>query len=303
MRLTKTSLMLSVGLGLILGACSEPSTATSPPSQDMGTLNLVELMDCTREQDATLLSAHRAGPRPGVPENSISAIRASLDDGVMFFEIDVTQSADGHLFLLHDRTLDRTTTGTGNAQDAQWEEISQLVLLDNDGNRTEETPPSLAEVLQELDGKGIAQLDLKGVSPEMIVDAVREAGAQDRVLIITYNTEQALAIHALAPEIMLSAGMRNADDLQTFRDAGVDLTKIVAWLGLGHGDPEFDQVLADQGIETSYADFRGENDPNFDYVSFAANGAEIISVDHVEAASSAINAGQIVNSLLSNCIQ
>lgn len=314
------SFLLTSALGLCaaLSACSEPAQTQNPvvdahapaaiehhsdnASEGASpSLTLADFMDCAREQNVTLISAHRAGPRAGIAENSLSAIAASSADGAYFFEIDVRQSADGTLFLLHDETLDRTTNGEGEASALTWEALSQLTLIDEEGQPTEDRIPTLAEALAALDGIGIAQLDIKGVDPEVIVANVREAGAEDRVLLISYTTEQALTLHHLAPEMMLSAGMRDEADLEAFKAGDVDLTRIVTWLGLGQGNREFDAHLAAEGIETSYADFRAENDADFDYVAFAHNGAEIISVDNVPAASAALETRSSLDNLLAHC--
>lgn len=314
------SFLLTSALGFCaaLSACSEPAQ-TQNPSSDIHAadttdshhgaasevaspeMTLADFMDCARQQSVTLISAHRAGPRAGVAENSLSAISASSADGAYFFEIDVRQSADGTLFLLHDDTLDRTTNGEGTASEQNWAELSQLTLVDNEGQATDDHIPTLAEALGALDGVGIAQLDIKGVDPDIIVAGVREAGAEDRVLLISYTIEQALTLHHLAPEMMLSAGMRDEADLEAFKAANVDLTRIVTWLGLGQGNPEFDAHLAAQGIETSYADFRAEQNADFDYVALAQNGAEIISVDNVPAASAALEARSTLDNLLAHC--
>ena len=45
------------------------------------------------------------------PENSIQAIQNCIDMGVDMVEIDIRKTKDGHLVLMHDRTIDRTTNG------------------------------------------------------------------------------------------------------------------------------------------------------------------------------------------------
>ena len=76
---------------------------------------------------------------------------------------------------------------------------------------------------------------------------------------------------------------------------------MVAWLGLGGGDPVLDKQLALLGIETSYGDFRAERDGTVDYERMARNGAELISVDNVPMASSALDAAASVLALRSTC--
>lgn len=76
---------------------------------------LPEFFDCLRESNAVVLAAHRGGPAPGIPENAIETMQRALTNGVYVFEVDVAESRDGVLFLMHDRSLGRTTTLNGPA--------------------------------------------------------------------------------------------------------------------------------------------------------------------------------------------
>ncbi len=69
--------------------------------------------------------AHR-GAGKLAPENTLAAFRLGASQGFRAFECDVKLSADGLPFLLHDDTLDRTTTGQGRAGDLAWTALSQL---------------------------------------------------------------------------------------------------------------------------------------------------------------------------------
>jgi glycerophosphoryl diester phosphodiesterase len=69
--------------------------------------------------------AHR-GAGKLAPENTLAAFRAGAAHGYRAFECDVKLSADGVPFLLHDTTLERTTSGIGSAGDRNWNELSLL---------------------------------------------------------------------------------------------------------------------------------------------------------------------------------
>ncbi len=69
--------------------------------------------------------AHR-GAGKLAPENTLAAFRLGASYGYRAFECDVKLSADGVPFLLHDATLQRTTSGHGRAADLAWSELSQL---------------------------------------------------------------------------------------------------------------------------------------------------------------------------------
>ncbi|MEY4882465.1 MAG: hypothetical protein RIS34_319 [Pseudomonadota bacterium] len=69
--------------------------------------------------------AHR-GAGKLAPENTLAAFRVGASHGYRMFECDVKLSADDLPFLLHDDTLNRTTTGQGVAGNQPWRDLSQL---------------------------------------------------------------------------------------------------------------------------------------------------------------------------------
>ena len=75
--------------------------------------------------DRPLSVAHR-GHSIAYPENTLEAYRKAIELGVEMIECDVNITRDGTLVMMHDPTLDRTTTGTGRVSAATWEEIRQL---------------------------------------------------------------------------------------------------------------------------------------------------------------------------------
>ena len=69
--------------------------------------------------------AHR-GAGKLAPENTLAAFRLGAQHGYRMFECDVKLSADDVPFLMHDATLDRTTTGKGVGGQHKWNDLSQL---------------------------------------------------------------------------------------------------------------------------------------------------------------------------------
>ena len=66
-----------------------------------------------------LVVSHRADWR-NAPENSIQAIQNCINMGVDMIEIDLKRTKDGHLILMHDKTLNRTTTGNKEFISKGW---------------------------------------------------------------------------------------------------------------------------------------------------------------------------------------
>ena len=287
----------SAFLSVLLVLASGCAASTSAPAE----VPLPRLLDCAREQGVTLLSAHRAGPREGAPENSLAAMEASIADGALLLEIDVTETADGALVLMHDRSLDRTTTGSGPIAEQTLAALRRLRLVDGAGQIHDAPPPTLAEAFDLARDRAVLQLDVKGVAAERLVEAIRSARAMDQVLVITYNVEDALELNALAPELMLSVGMDSLEALDALVRAGLSSERVVAWLGLGAGDAALDAALASRGVETSYGDFRGERNADWDHAAHAAAGAEVLSVDDVRRAARALEAPSRLAALRSSC--
>lgn len=312
--MTLKALLLFPAASLFMLTACQPAAETVPAERPgiesgggpgdaawLAGVDLPAFLDCVRVERATLLQAHRAGDRPGAAENSLMAIEASLADGAVFAEMDVSRTADGVLVLMHDRTVDRTTTGTGPVSELTLAEISAFELVDMDGLPTGERVPTLAAALAFLDGRGIAQIDLKTAGLEEIATALEAADAVHRAVIISYSMDDALAFHERLPGVMISVGINSPDDITTLREADADLSRFTAWLGLGSGNVALDQSLAEAGLETSYGDFRAERDGTADYRLMASNGAEVISVDDVPAAAAALNAGETARSVLARC--
>lgn len=108
---------------------------------------------------APLFAAHRGGSLLW-PENSPLAFRNALALGADFLEFDVHLTRDGEVVVIHDATLDRTTTGTGPVRAKSLAELAALRLKDRNGMVTEERIPTLEQVV-ELAQAGKRQLLLE----------------------------------------------------------------------------------------------------------------------------------------------
>ena len=77
-------------------------------------------------RDRRPLSVAHRGHSIVYPENTLEAYRKAIELGVEMIECDVNITRDGKLVMMHDPTLDRTTTGSGNVSASTWEEIQRL---------------------------------------------------------------------------------------------------------------------------------------------------------------------------------
>ena len=108
--------------------------------------------------DRVLVVSHRADWR-NAPENSLQGIRNCIDMGVDMVEIDLKKTKDGHLVVMHDKTINRTMTGKGNAEDYTLAELKAMRLKNGAGCKTRHQIPTLEEVMLLCKGKIMVNID------------------------------------------------------------------------------------------------------------------------------------------------
>ncbi len=195
--------------------------------------NAANYLSCLAQQKVTLISAHRGGPTSGFPENALESLKNALSHGPMLLEVDVRQTRDGELVLLHDESLERTTTGTGNLSDYTLDELKVFRLLDNQQNVTQFSIPTLKETLEWADEKTILQIDVKrGIDYEKVARAVVAAEAVDSVLIIAYRAEDIAISLEVDEQLSFSYSINHPDDLTALEKLGVSEQQIIAWTGV-----------------------------------------------------------------------
>jgi glycerophosphoryl diester phosphodiesterase len=97
------------------------------------------------------------------PENTLAAFREAVRLGAHMVELDVRLTKDGHLVILHDETLDRTTNGEGKISEMTLEEVKDLDAGSwKSANFTGERVPELSEVLEIMPDHIWLNIHLKG---------------------------------------------------------------------------------------------------------------------------------------------
>lgn len=105
-----------------------------------------------------LVVSHRGDWR-NAPENSIPAMLNCVAMGVDMVEIDLHKTKDGHLVLMHDGSVNRTSNGKGEVKDLTLEEIKKLRLRNGMGRVTTVQIPTMEEVFTALKGKVLINVD------------------------------------------------------------------------------------------------------------------------------------------------
>ena len=160
-------------------------------------------------RNAPLVIAHR-GASAYAPENTITAFRLAAELGADAVELDAKLTADGQVVVHHDRTLDRTTTGTGPLKTRTLEELQYLDAGSHFNlNYAGERIPTLSEVFRAVADRLLINIELSNYAspfdrlPEAIVKLVREFGLEKWVLLSSFNPVGLMRARKLAPEVQL----------------------------------------------------------------------------------------------------
>ncbi|MGQ7856733.1 glycerophosphodiester phosphodiesterase family protein [Pedobacter sp. WC2501] len=108
----------------------------------------------TKAQNKIIVTAHRGDWR-NEPENSMPAFLSAIKMGVDIVELDLGKSKDGALIIMHDQTIDRSTTGKGKPSDYTLRELKTFRLRNGCGIPTDNTIPTFKEVMAALKGKKV----------------------------------------------------------------------------------------------------------------------------------------------------
>ena len=276
--------VLILGLGFGLMTCS-PKTATNRSAGEATDFFSY------KPNRLPLISVHRGGgDLPGYPENCIESFayvakQVGTPAHPAIIECDIDLTKDSLMVMMHDATLDRTTTGTGKLIDKTYAELAPIRLEDNTGNVTAYKIPTLEEVLRWGKNKATFTLDVKrNVSFAKVVDMVRKTGAGPYAAIITYNAKDAALVHQLDPNLMISVTIRNEAEYDRLRELGVPDNRMVAFVGVTEPPKELYQFLHQKGIACILGtlgnlDKQAAAKGDQVYDKFVENGADMMSTD------------------------
>ena len=134
-----------------------------------------------RNQSSVIVVAHRGDWR-NFPENSLEAIDNAIKMGVDVVELDVQRTKDGKLILMHDSTLNRTTTGEGQIAEITLDSIQKLRLKNGYAVRTIHKVPTLEEALLHAKGKIMVNLDKADRYFDQVYALMEKTGTTKQVI-------------------------------------------------------------------------------------------------------------------------
>ncbi|WP_434035670.1 glycerophosphodiester phosphodiesterase family protein [Formosa sp. 4Alg 33] len=233
------------------------------------------------------VSVHRGGKNiQHYPENCLETLQYVNDSIFAIYEIDVAQTKDGKLVLMHDNAIDRTSTGTGLVKNLTYNELTAFNLVDDYGNETAFKIPLFKDVLKWAKTNNvILTIDIKrSVSQKVVIDAIREVNAEDISVIITYDVEQATTAYELAPDLLLSVSARNEEEYNRLLEAKIPTKNMLAFTGTRLSNASlFEKLHAENivcmlgtlGNLDQQAATKGEKS----YVTWKALGVDIFATD------------------------
>ena len=149
-----------------------------------------------------------------MPENTLLSFLHALESGVDGIELDVQLTSDGHLVVIHDEKIDRTTNGKGYVKDFKLNEIKQFsagvkfshLKFYNETAWSKELIPTLEEVLELITPYGIElNIELKtNVFPyegieEKVVSMVKKFDYEDKVVYSSFHLPSILKLKKIDP--------------------------------------------------------------------------------------------------------
>ena len=144
-----------------------------------------QIIDRLRNPDdnSVLVAAHR-GDWFWAPENSLAAFQNCIEAGVDIIELDVRLSKDGVPVVIHDLTLDRTTTGKGHVKDYTLTELKSFFLKDAVAVVTKAQIPTLEEVLTLCKDRILVYLDKSYNKVPQILAVLRNTGTLHQAMFV-----------------------------------------------------------------------------------------------------------------------
>lgn len=176
---------------LLWGSCNDHKTMDKTTAAQAATSSIQDKIANLRDAQnkEVLVVAHRGDWRHA-PENSLQAIQNCIDMGVDMVEIDIRETKDGHLVLMHDETIDRTTNGKGHVKDWTLDSLRTLRLRDGLGVPTPHGIPTLEEALLTTKDKILVNLDKSYNIFDKCYEVVKTTGTLDQVIIKGAKTRE-----------------------------------------------------------------------------------------------------------------
>lgn len=214
--------------------------------------------------------AHR-GSSLDRPENTLASYQRAVEAGATAVEVDVRTTRDGHLVVLHDATVDRTTNGSGAVAQKTLVELQEL---DAGGwfadTYAGERIPTLQQVLELCSERVDILLDLKEQGEEYnraVAAVIQQAGIPERTLVGVRSVEQARQFRQLLPKSAQLGFIPRPDAIEAFAAAGVETIRL--WPRWVDSDPQLPERVRGSGARLHLNGTTGKLDETLSLLAFS----------------------------------
>jgi glycerophosphoryl diester phosphodiesterase len=170
------------------------------------------------------IAFHRGANRYA-PENTLASIKKAVEFGADYIEFDIRTTSDGHHVLMHDRTVSRTTNGTGAVSELRLEQIRRLDAGSWRGAKfANEKVPTVDEALAAIGDTAHAYLDAKAISPEALVAFIQKYRLEKRH-VVYQSLEYCTRLKSIDPTVRCLPplkSMKDFDKIAAIQPYGVD---------------------------------------------------------------------------------
>ncbi len=204
------------------------------------------LMNGIQISDTVTVVAHR-GAAGRAPENTLASMHMAIEDGADWLEIDVQESADGEVVVIHDSDFMKLANEATKVWNGSLAEIREIDVGSwFDPQFSGERVPTLAEVLELARGKAHVVIELKYYGHDQqleqrVIDIVEQLGMTDDVAIMSLKYEGIQKVRALRPD--WPVGLLSATAIGNLAKLDVDFLAVAT----GLATPGFIRRSQDQG--------------------------------------------------------
>ena len=213
MRTIKKSLILLLFIVIPFSALSKGNRVDT----------LLQYMHDGGKSKHVMIFAHRGNWRNSA-ENSILAFQDCINEGLDGIEVDLQMTKDSVLIIMHDETLDRTTTGSGKVSDYTIDELRKLRLLNPIGVKTRQTIPTFEQVLLLAKDKILIQVDKWKAYGQQVADLAKKYNCERQIILRTTDNSKTtkqkygnlLDNLIVMPVLVCKGGKVDEENLQDF---------------------------------------------------------------------------------------
>lgn len=213
MRTIKKSLVLLLFIVIPFSALSKGNRVDT----------LLQYMHDGGKSKHVMIFAHRGNWRNSA-ENSIQAFQDCINEGLDGIEVDLQMTKDSVLVIMHDETLDRTTTGSGKVSDYTIDELRKLRLLNPIGVKTRQTIPTFEQVLLLAKDKILIQVDKWKAYGQQVADLAKKYNCERQIILRTTDNSKTtkqkygnlLDNLIVMPVLVCKGGKVDEENLQDF---------------------------------------------------------------------------------------